>query len=116
MEDLGQKLEARVGGYGVREIRDAMLPPGAKKQVNTFMTQREGDLSDEDAAQPPSPEPAKLDKTARLGQSQSAAKIGNMSLFAGSNNEFNATSSKMMTRDIDVSKSLSNIESKIVKA
>jgi hypothetical protein len=56
-------------------------------------------------------------KTMRLGQSQSANKIGNRSMLAGSNLDFNATSSKMnFTRDVDVTKSLSNIEQRIVKA
>ena len=30
MLDLGHKLEERLGGYGLKEIRDAMLPPKLK--------------------------------------------------------------------------------------
>ena len=53
----------------------------------------------------------------RLGQSQSANKIGNRSVLAGSNLDFNATTSKLnFSREGDVNKSLSNIEARIVKA
>lgn len=113
MEDLGQKLEERLGGYGVKEIREAMLPPHIKaKQPNAFLTQREGD-SDGEA----SPDPADHTKTMRLNQSQSANKIGNRSVLAGSHLDFNATTSKLnFSREGDVTKSLTNIEARIVKA
>lgn len=71
MEDLGNKLEERVGGYGVKEIREAMLPPNikAKQQSQAFLTQRNDDDSDAGA----SPDlPATQDektRTMRLGQS-----------------------------------------------
>lgn len=35
MKDLGDRLEARVGGFGVSSIRQAMLPPKLKGNVST---------------------------------------------------------------------------------
>lgn len=115
MEDLGQKLEERVGGYGVKEIREALLPPNLRgKQSAAFLTQRD-DMDSDDGAGQDLHQDANT-KTIRLGQSQSANKIGNRSMLAGSNLDFNATSSKMNFTREDVTKSLSNIENKIVKA
>ena len=116
MQDLGHKLEERLGGYGVDAIREAMLPPKLKeKKASAFLTQRDEDISDDGAS--PDLQQDEKTKTMRLGQSQSAAKIGNRSMLAGSHLDFNATSSKLnFTREGDVTKSLNNIEQRIVKA
>ena len=117
MEDLGQKLEERVGGYGVKEIREALLPPNLRgKQSAAFLTQRDDMDSDNGAGPGQDLQQDANTKTIRLGQSQSANKIGNRSMLAGSNLDFNATSSKMNFTREDVTKSLTNIENRIVKA
>jgi hypothetical protein len=91
-----------------------MLPPNLRsKQQNAFLTQRNEDDSDGPVNDPADDKT----KTMRLGQSQSANKIGNRSVLAGSNYDFNATTSKLnWSREGDVTKSLSNIEQRIVKA